>query len=96
MLQKARYIIYSYSEILSKRTEKKMNLINLLSLYAIIIQMSTLLKLNQQQESLTHYENALQILRWKAQQPFEKCHLERENKINELETDIIAMKLAHK
>ena len=53
-------------------------------------------KLKQPHESLTQYENALQILHWKAQQPAEKGRLERKNKIDELEDIIATLKKADK
>lgn len=49
-------------------------------------------KLKQPYDSLTQYENALQILHWKAQQPAEKGRLERKNKIDELEIIIAELK----
>ncbi|OFY84755.1 MAG: hypothetical protein A3F72_05720 [Bacteroidetes bacterium RIFCSPLOWO2_12_FULL_35_15] len=49
-------------------------------------------KLKQPQDSLRQYENALQILYWKAQQPAEKDRLERKMKIDELETIIEELK----
>lgn len=54
-------------------------------------QAEILLKLDQPQESLTHYKNALVVLRWKALQPAEKSDLEKKIKINELETVIVTM-----
>lgn len=53
-------------------------------------------KLKQPQDSLRQYENALQILYWKAQQPAEKGRLERKNKIDELKNIIATLKKVDK
>ena len=77
--------------ILAKKTlgiEQASLLTNLLWTEAEI-----LLKLNRPQYSLTQYENALQLLHWKAKQSIEKDLLERNNKIRELETIIKKLKL---
>ena len=59
-------------------------------------QAEILLKLNQPQESLIHYKNALQLLRWQTIQIVENGSLERKNKISELEAIIAALKLRNK
>lgn len=77
--------------ILAKKTlgiEQASLLTNLLWTEAEI-----LLKLKRPQYSLTQYENALQLLHWKAKQSIEKDLLERNNKIRELETIIKKLKL---
>lgn len=51
-------------------------------------QAEILLKLKTPIASLASYENALYLLRWTAQQSIEKNHLEKINKIAELETVI--------
>ena len=77
--------------ILAKKTlgiEQASLLTNLLWTEAEI-----LLKLKRPQYSLTQYENALQLLHWKAKQSIEKDLLERNNKIRELESIIKKLRL---
>lgn len=55
-----------------------------------------LLELNQPQDSLIQYKNALQLLHWKNQQPIERDQIERKNKIVNLETIVSIMKINDK
>ena len=57
------------------------------------IKAKLLLKLNRPIESLTNYENALLVLQWEAQQTVAKKHLEKQNKITELNAVIDELKL---
>ncbi len=79
------------SDILAKKPldiEQASLLTNLLWTEAEI-----LIKLNRPQYGLTQYENALQLLNWKTRQSVEMDHLERKNKIRELEAIIAKLKL---
>jgi len=51
-------------------------------------QAELLFKLNQKNQSLIHYENALEVMQWKVKQPTDKGVSERKNKIIELESII--------
>jgi hypothetical protein len=59
-------------------------------------QAEILLELNQPQDSLIHYKNALQLLHWEEQQPIEREQIERKNKIMDLETIVFTMKINDK
>lgn len=59
-------------------------------------QAEILLELNQPKDSLIQYQNALQLLRWEEHQPIERDHIERKNKIMDLETIVSTMKVNEK
>jgi hypothetical protein len=59
-------------------------------------QAEVFLKLKQPDNSLQHYEYALQLLHWKAEQPSENGRLERVNKIIELESIIAELRQSSK
>lgn len=86
---------YLSGEILADILAKKTLSIDQASLLTNLLwtEAEILLKLRRPQYSLTQYENALQLLHWKAKQSIEKDLLERNNKIRELESIIKKLKL---
>lgn len=91
------------SDSLSKKTLKSLLANGLLDLSQAHIltdllwtQAEILLKLNQPQDSMIHYKNALQLLQWQSDQIVENGSIERGKKISELEAIISTLKLREK